>query len=165
MNGAAALLLVDGAAVGAPRVLAGDVLDCGVASAECITHVGQRQGGVILNGCVAAASLLPNRQSGLPVCSSTLGNAGPGPGPAPSPPGPGTATPGGASVATLNLLASGVGPSTPVCFGAATGASQGGGLVVGGLPPVGPRFTAELLFEAVPGGTGCVSPGLCGIDI
>ena len=51
-----ASLTVDGVSAGL-KPLVGPVLDCGEPSDECITHVGQRQGGFGLTGCVSRALL------------------------------------------------------------------------------------------------------------
>ena len=51
-----ASLFVDGGAIGT-QLLDGFVDDCGVPGPECITHIGQRQLGYPLTGCVSSATL------------------------------------------------------------------------------------------------------------
>ena len=53
----AASLFADGALIDSARPLEGAVDDCGVASDECITHVGQREGSSSVDGCVRSASI------------------------------------------------------------------------------------------------------------
>ena len=56
--GTTATLAVDSVAVGS-QTLEGFVDNCGAPGPECITHVGQRQRGYPMAGCVAAASVEP----------------------------------------------------------------------------------------------------------
>ena len=58
VRGIVATLSVDSVVVGS-ETLSGYIDDCGVPGPECITHVGQRQRGYPLTGCVSAASIEP----------------------------------------------------------------------------------------------------------
>lgn len=71
--------------------LQGEVEDCGVVAADCITHVGQRQGGFGLNGCISSVLLGVSAEHDASVASTP---------PALLPPTP----PAPASFDTVNLL-------------------------------------------------------------
>eukprot|EP00039_Didymoeca_costata_P013762 m.214291 g.214291 ORF g.214291 m.214291 type:complete len:562 (-) comp15866_c0_seq2:169-1854(-) len=56
VDGVFVTLFVDGVSKGTQR-LRGLVQDCGENSATCLTHIGQRQGGLGLTGCIAKSTL------------------------------------------------------------------------------------------------------------
>lgn len=58
VDGVFVMLYIDSVMVGYRR-LAGLVVDCGEHGDNCLTHVGQREGGFPLTGCVSSATLQP----------------------------------------------------------------------------------------------------------
>ena len=73
VEGMTAVLRVDGVAVGpqSPRALAGLVENCGAASSDCITYLGQREGGFRMSGCLIAATI-----SSSPVPAPSVSSTG-----------------------------------------------------------------------------------------